>query len=109
MSACATGGVMKFVCFAVVAAGLAASFGLDGRASVSPAPGVGLTVVRGDGAARDPEAFEVWMADQSDTRPGFGGQILIYDGADLHGRQSTDAIPIARLDLGGAAADLCRA
>src|SRR5262245_37151071 len=109
MSEWGTGGVMKFVCFAVVAAGLAASFGLDGSASFSPATGAGLTAVRGDGAASGPEGFEVWMADQSDTRPGFGGQILIYDGADLHGRQASDAVPSARLDLGGAAADLCRA
>ena len=25
--------------------------------------------------------FEVWIADQSDTRPGFGGQLLVYEGA----------------------------
>ena len=31
--------------------------------------------------------FEVWMADQSDTRPGYGGQLLIYDGAHLRGRR----------------------
>jgi len=32
---------------------------------------------RGDGPAK--QGFEVWIADQSDTRPGYGGQILIYD------------------------------
>ncbi len=45
-------------------------------------------------------SFEVWIADQSDTRPGFGGQILIYDGADLAGPSAwaRDADP--RVDLG---------
>ena len=27
--------------------------------------------------------FEVWIADQSDTRPGHGGQVLVYEGAHL--------------------------
>ncbi|MGE0363334.1 MAG: hypothetical protein AB7H93_07095 [Vicinamibacterales bacterium] len=55
------------------------------------------------------DRFEVWLADQSDTRPGYGGQLLIYDGARLHGRFAAAATPWARLDLGGATADLCRA
>jgi hypothetical protein len=53
--------------------------------------------------------FEVWIADQSDTRPGFGGQLLIYEGSRLTGRHAANARPIARLDLGAATADLCRA
>ena len=53
--------------------------------------------------------FEVWIADQSDTRPGFGGQLLIYDGSRLMGKHAANARPIARLDLGAATADLCRA
>ena len=53
--------------------------------------------------------FEVWIADQSDTRPGFGGQLLIYEGSDLTGRKAARARPIVRLDLGAATADLCRA
>jgi hypothetical protein len=53
--------------------------------------------------------FEVWIADQSDTRPGFGGQLLIYEGSDLMGENAGKAEPIARLDLGAGAADLCRA
>ena len=32
--------------------------------------------------------FEVWIADQSDTRPGFGGQLLIYDGSRLMGKHA---------------------
>ena len=53
--------------------------------------------------------FEVWIADQSDTRPGYGGQILIYEGARLYGKHPEQATPAVRLDLGGATADLCRA
>jgi hypothetical protein len=53
--------------------------------------------------------FEVWLADQSDTRPGFGGQLLIYEGSDLMGRKARTATPIVRLDLGAETADLCRA
>jgi hypothetical protein len=53
--------------------------------------------------------FEVWIADQSDTRPGFGGQLLIYEGSHLMGRNAAQAKPIARLDLGESTADLCRA
>jgi DNA-binding beta-propeller fold protein YncE len=53
--------------------------------------------------------FEVWIADQSDTRPGFGGQLLIYEGSDLTGRKAAQAQPIARIDLAEATADLCRA
>jgi hypothetical protein len=54
------------------------------------------------------ERFEVWIADQSDTRPGFGGQILIYQGADLAGAGAARATP-QRVDLGAETADLCRA
>lgn len=57
----------------------------------------------------DTGRFEVWIADQSDTRPGFGGQLLIYDGQDLMGAAPADAQPAARIDLGAETADLCRA
>jgi DNA-binding beta-propeller fold protein YncE len=53
--------------------------------------------------------FEVWIADQSDTRPGHGGQLLVYDGDTLMGRHAASATPVDRLDLGGAVSDLCRA
>jgi DNA-binding beta-propeller fold protein YncE len=53
--------------------------------------------------------FEVWIADQSDTRPGFGGQLLIYEGSDLTGRNAAQAQPIERIDLALATADMCRA
>jgi hypothetical protein len=53
--------------------------------------------------------FEVWIADQSDTRAGFGGQLLIYEGSTLMGSRASRARPIVRLDLGADTADLCRA
>ena len=31
--------------------------------------------------------FEVWIADQSDTRPGFGGQLVIYEGSASDGQE----------------------
>ena len=58
---------------------------------------------------RRSDRFEVWIADQSDTRPGFGGQLLIFDGEDLMGRRPGKAAPAVRLDLGADTADLCRA
>jgi hypothetical protein len=60
-------------------------------------------------ASEEKRGFEVWLADQSDTRPGFGGQLLIYEGSHLMGRSAAKATPIVRLDLGGETADLCRA
>ena len=58
---------------------------------------------------RDSSRFEVWIADQSDTRPGYGGQLLIFDGSDLMGRGAADATPTVRLDLGADTAALCMA
>ena len=46
--------------------------------------------------------FEVWIADQSDTRPGFGGQLLVYEGSDLMEKDPTRAQPTARIDLAAA-------
>ena len=60
-------------------------------------------------AARHKRGFEVWIADQSDTRPGHGGQILIYEGARLYGRHPELARPSVRLDLGGVTSQLCMA
>ena len=56
---------------------------------------------------RRESGFEVWLADQSDTRPGFGGQLLIYEGSKLSGKSAEKAEPTVRLDLGGAVAELC--
>jgi len=66
-----------------------------------------LSASGGGGDSR--RGFEVWIADQSDTQPGFGGQLLIYEGSDLTRKNPTRAKPIARLDLAAATADLCRA
>lgn len=52
-------------------------------------------------------AFEVWIADQSDTAAGFGGQLLIYEGAGLMGNGAAKAMPIARVDLAVDTAALC--
>jgi hypothetical protein len=54
-------------------------------------------------------AFELWVADQSDTRPGYGGQLLIFDGADLMGKDPASAKPTTRIDLGAETAALCHA
>jgi hypothetical protein len=54
-----------------------------------------------------PTPFEVWIADQSDTRKGYGGQLLIYDGASLAGPAAARAQPVARIDLGAETSDLC--
>lgn len=51
--------------------------------------------------------FEVWIADQSDTRQGYGGQLLIYDGSDLMGNAADRAQPLVRMDLGAETSDLC--
>ena len=81
------------VVVAVVFTVLVGSAGVPGHAD-SPRPdapdqeGVGAAWFGGHQAG-----FEVWMADQSDTRPGYGGQLLIYDGAHLRGRRAAAATP----------------
>lgn len=61
-------------------------------------------------ATSAPEAFEVWLIDQSDT-PGlpYGGTLRIFAGADLTGRNPSGAVPTDVVDLGGETAALCRA
>jgi hypothetical protein len=76
---------MKFLCVTLATMMLAAGQGQEGQGG-----------------------FEVWIADQSDTRPGYGGQLLVYEGAHLMGASAGNAEPIARLDLGGETADVCR-
>ena len=81
-------------------------------AMISSPTGSGMSARILDGApAPDPprgKEFEVWIADQSDTRPGFGGQLLIFSGEELMGKGSK-ASPAVRLDLGAETADVCRA
>jgi sugar lactone lactonase YvrE len=50
--------------------------------------------------------YEVWIMDQSDTRPDGGGTLYIYDGNDLEGHHADDAEPRV-YDLGGEARDFC--
>ena len=51
--------------------------------------------------------FEVWIADQSDTAPGHGGQLLIFEGSDLMGSSPGKAEPIARINLAESTTTLC--
>lgn len=87
----------------IVVTGCGAAGGSGSIAGAAPA--------HPDGTGSPPprhRGFEVWLADQSDTRPGHGGQILIYDGARLSGKQPEQAQPSVRLDLGAETAELCR-
>ena len=52
--------------------------------------------------------YEVWILDQSDTRPDGGGTLYIYDGDKLEGPKAHKTKPEV-IDLGGAARDLCLA
>jgi hypothetical protein len=61
------------------------------------------SVVTADDTAED---YEVWVIDQSDTRPDGGGTLYVYQGGDLEGADAAAAVPEV-LDLGGAARDLC--
>jgi len=65
----------------------------------------------GSVAAQRPTAapYEVWIVDQSDTAGlNHGGTIYIFAGRDLVGARSASPRPAAVVDLGGAAAALCR-
>lgn len=52
-------------------------------------------------------AYEVWTMDQTDTRPGYGGTLHIFDGSELDGAEAANATSEA-VDLGGEASDMCR-
>ena len=54
-------------------------------------------------------SFEVWLVDQSDTRPGYGGTLHIFDGADLMGNAAAAAQPTARIDLAALKDGVCAA
>jgi hypothetical protein len=63
-----------------------------------------------------PQSHEVWVLDQSDSRfdgnaaahgfASYGGRLHIYDGHELRTRGPAAEVEV--VDLGGAAADLCR-
>jgi hypothetical protein len=52
--------------------------------------------------------YEVWIVDQSDTRPGHGGQLLIFSSVDVRTEHPEAAQPRERIDLGAETAALCR-
>ena len=64
------------------------------------------------GGGREPgdaAAYEVWAVDQSNTNGAAGGgSLYVYDGPSLHGRAAAAAVP-ERIDLAGAATELCLA
>ena len=93
-AALVTAGLLAVVAFSVWTAS---------RSTVPPLAAAG-GALQDDGRTN---RFEVWIADQSDTRPGFGGQLLIYQGSDLMGNAASTAAPILRLDLGAHTAALC--
>jgi YVTN family beta-propeller protein len=51
-------------------------------------------------------SYEVWLVDQSNSRPDGGGRIHIYDGPSVSGRAAASAVPEV-IDLGAEARDLC--
>jgi DNA-binding beta-propeller fold protein YncE len=57
----------------------------------------------------DPEPFDVWVVDQSDS-PGLthGGTVYVYDGAGLNAKAAAGAEPKLRIDLGDATSALCQ-
>ncbi|MGQ0647835.1 MAG: hypothetical protein ACT4P7_09705 [Gemmatimonadaceae bacterium] len=71
-----------------------------------------LAAMCGDvvGVDQPADDYEVWLADQSDTKgKTFGGTLYIYAGADLSGAQPALAQPRERIDLSTETAGLCLA
>jgi DNA-binding beta-propeller fold protein YncE len=60
----------------------------------------------GNSGAVDGNDHEVWVIDQSDTRPDGGGTLYIYEGESLAGGNPSRARPEV-IDLGGLARTLC--
>jgi hypothetical protein len=93
-----------------VVAGFSAGLALAVSATFLAATGGEKAVSSGQPAQT--RGFEVWIADQSDTRRSssgdtYGGQLLIYEGSDLMGDAAAAAKPVLRLDLGAETSDLC--
>ena len=76
------------------------------RLLIAPIVSVLMLCAAGPAAAA---GFEVWLVDQSNS-PGmsFGGAIYIYRGEDVMGEDAVRA-SAAKIDLGGATAQLCMA
>ena len=61
------------------------------------------------GVQPDDTAYEVWLADQSDTKgKTFGGTIYIFAGEDLARAQTNSPQPRDRIDLSTETAALCQ-
>jgi DNA-binding beta-propeller fold protein YncE len=71
-------------------------------------PALGGTLLLSREAVADEGAHEVWVIDQSDSTADGGGTLYIYADNDLAGQDAAAAVP-ERIDLGGAARDLCLA
>jgi hypothetical protein len=70
--------------------------------------GAGISGVAAAGGGGE-RGHEVWAVDQSNTNgTTSGGAVYVYDGRELEGRRAGDATP-ERIDLGGAARELCLA
>jgi hypothetical protein len=68
--------------------------------------GAGAIAVGSGGTDRvDRRDFEVWAIDQSDSAPGYGGTLHIFDGRELEASPAS-AVPES-IDLGKKASDLC--
>ena len=69
----------------------------------------GVTAVAVASTEADPQAerssYEVWTIDQSDTRADGGGNLYVYDGAQL--AENPTGAQAEKVDLGGAARELC--
>lgn len=70
------------------------------------ATGVGVASLADPPVVAGDSSYEVWLIDQADTTADGGGQLFIYPGEALGGRQTPQPEVI---DLGGAARDLCLA
>jgi hypothetical protein len=60
------------------------------------------------GAPAEPEPYEVWVLDQSDSDGrDYGGTLYVFKGEDMHTAADAAPEPRLRVDLGGAIAALC--
>jgi DNA-binding beta-propeller fold protein YncE len=96
---------LLFGCLFASTAAIAASCLSESAGQGGQEPGTPEAAVAGD--------FEVWIADQSGTRPrdgspaDYGGWLHIFDGSDLAGEGTHQAEPSFSIDLGDAVSDLC--
>lgn len=102
---------MRIHSFRTIVLSVAATCLLSG-ATAAPVTRLGAAGAESQASQSNSGRFEVWIADQSDTRRSkagqtYGGQLLIYRGSDLMGTSAASARATVRLDLGAETADLC--